>query len=164
MAALALSVVPGVGLADLRFGMEEPAVRVALAPYGEIVDGTSPGGSLTLYTEGIDPSFSVYANFRHDGLLFTLEVWRPDDAVVVDLELGDVAIFAPPAEAVIQSLTSAGYVVDESEPFHPVIADAYIGLSREGGEDDEESGISRYIQSFFLAPAGYDELHTSVVL
>ncbi|MET0416104.1 MAG: hypothetical protein ABW022_08805 [Actinoplanes sp.] len=159
MADLTVPITLGAGLGELRFGMNEAQARVALAAFGEIKDGTAPGGSLTLYTEGADPSFSVYANFVADGRLFTLEIFRPDDTGVVDLELTGVPVFGSAADEVLEALRAGGYEVDDENEFNPVVEDGYLGLSLEGGDDGEEGdddpGPSRFIQSLLIAPRGY---------
>ncbi|MBU2670464.1 hypothetical protein KOI35_43880 [Actinoplanes bogorensis] len=165
MAELTVPITLGTGLGDLRFGMDETRARAALAAFGEIKDGTAPGGSLTLYTEGADPSFSVYANFVPDGRLFTLEIFRPDDSSAVDLELAGVPAFGSPVDEVLQALRAGGYEVDDEDEFHPVVEDGYLGVSLEGGDDGEEEdddpGPSRFIQSLLIAPRGYATEYTN---
>ncbi|MFG6200996.1 hypothetical protein [Nonomuraea sp. JJY05] len=82
-----LEVHVGSGVDSLRFGMDEPQVRAELSAYGNVVDVTAPGGALSIRAQGIDDSFSVYAGFNADGVLFTLEIWCPNDVGLIDVNL-----------------------------------------------------------------------------
>ncbi|MEV4177577.1 hypothetical protein [Nonomuraea sp. NPDC049709] len=150
-----LDVRVGSGLDGLRFGMDETQVRAGLAAYGEVVDATAPGGALCLRTRGPDASFSVYASFTADGLLFTLEIWRPDDASSIEVRLYGIPVFATPADLVLARLAELGQPVDLADRWHPLLPEASIGLDREGGDDCDDDGLARHFQSVFIAPPGY---------
>jgi hypothetical protein len=164
MADHTLVVHSGRGVDGLRFGMDEEQVRAQLSAYGEVRDATAPGGALKLRTEGSDPSFAVYASFREDGRLFTLEVWRPDDVERIDMTWDGIALFATPADEVLEYLLSQGHETDLSDPYHPLVQSASIGLDREGGEDADEEGFAPFFESILVAPAGYFTGYMSVLL
>ncbi|WP_326642640.1 hypothetical protein OG884_05115 [Streptosporangium sp. NBC_01755] len=155
MAERMLEVHVGSGLDSLRFGMDEPQVRAGLATLGNVVDSTAPGGALKLRTEGLDDSFSVYASFGSGGFLFTLEVWRPNDTNLIDLNLYGIPIFATPADSALVQLAEIGHRLDFEDKYHPVLPEASIGLDRESGDDCDNDGLARYFQSIFIAPDGY---------
>ncbi|GID26698.1 hypothetical protein [Paractinoplanes brasiliensis] len=48
MADLTVPIMLGTGLGDLRFGMSAAQARAAPAMFGEVKDGSAPGGLLTL--------------------------------------------------------------------------------------------------------------------
>jgi hypothetical protein len=161
MVASAFVAFPGVGLDRLRFGMNEQETRAALAPFGVVEDATAPGGALKLRTVGLDPSFSVYASFTSDGLLFSLEAWRPDDVGAVDILLSGVPIFGHGADAVLDELAQTGLELDRSDKYYPVAPTGYVAFDREGGDDCDDDGVARVIQSMLLAPSDYMTSYTS---
>ncbi|GAA3441093.1 hypothetical protein [Planomonospora venezuelensis] len=150
-----LEVRAGSGLDGLRFGMDEPQVREGLASYGNVLDATAPGGALSLRTQGHDDSFSIYAAFEADGTLFTLEIWRPDDVSLIDVSLFGISVFTTPADRFLSRLAGLGHRIDFEDKWHPLLPEASIGLDREGGDDCDDDGLSRYFQSVFIAPHGY---------
>ncbi|MGI5269024.1 hypothetical protein ACQEUU_07735 [Nonomuraea sp. CA-218870] len=156
MAERILEVHIGAGLDDLRFDMDEAQVRAGLATYGNVVDATAPGGALCLRTEGIDETFSVYAAFKAaTGTLYTLEIWRPSNIRLIDVDVFGTLLFATPATQILDRITELGHRVDAEDQWHPILPDASIGLDREGGDDCDDDGLARYFQSIFIAPPGY---------
>ncbi|MEV0382755.1 hypothetical protein [Nonomuraea sp. NPDC050643] len=150
-----LEVHVGSGLDSLRFGMDESQVRAQLAVYGDVIDATAPGGALQLRTQGPDDSFAVYAAFKADGRLFTLEVWRPDDASLIELHLYGIPFFATPADQVLARLAELGHRIDFEDQWNPLLPEVSIALSREGGDDCDDDGLARYFQAMFIAPLAY---------
>src|SRR5262245_19157560 len=107
----------GSGMDSLHFGMDEPQARAELSAYGNVVDGTAPGSALSLRTQGLDDSFSVYAAFNADGVLFTLEIWRPNDVSLIDVNLYGTPIFATPADRVLAMMAELGHQIDFEDPW-----------------------------------------------
>ncbi len=143
---------------------KDEEARTALGEFGDVEDATAPGGALVLRTVGLDESFSVYANFRSDGLLVTAEIWRPEDPETVDVEIDGIPVFGPEAETVLQAFAGRGLETDSSDQFYPVIPAGYLSFGREGGEECDDEGLARFMQSVFLAPPGYATDYTGVTL
>ncbi|MEU6777806.1 hypothetical protein ABZ912_01295 [Nonomuraea angiospora] len=150
-----LAIRVGSGLDDLRFGMDEAQVRAELAVYGNVENASAPGGALSLRTQGLDDSFSIYAVFNAEGLLSALEIWRPDDVSLIDVDFRGIPMFATPADEVLARLAELGHRIDLEDQWHPLLPEASIGLDREGGDDCDDDGLARYFQSIFVAPYGY---------
>ncbi|MEV4582074.1 hypothetical protein AB0K16_53480 [Nonomuraea jabiensis] len=150
-----LEVHVGSGMDSLQFGMDEPQVRAELSAYGNVVDVTAPGSALSLRTQGLDDAFSIYAAFNADGFLFTLEIWRPTDVSLIDVNLYGIPVFATPADRVLAVLAELGHRLDFEDQWHPLLPEVSIGLDREGGDDCDDDGLARYFQSIFIAPPGY---------
>ncbi|SEG99796.1 hypothetical protein SAMN05444920_11472 [Nonomuraea solani] len=97
----------------------------------------------------------MYAAFKADGSLFTLEAWRPDDISLVEVTLYGIPLFATPADDVLAQLTRMRHRLDLSERFYPHLPEASIALGREGGDECDDEGLSPYFRYIFIGPPGY---------
>jgi hypothetical protein len=165
MALSTLDLEAGVGVPPFRFGMTIDQVRSAMLPLGVVDDVTAPGGAPALRWYDEARSFDIYLNFRADGRLFTIQLWRsplPDGAVPVRWH--GVDLFGQPADGAIAALRAAGEPVDTSDALYPMARDEEVGFNREGGDDVDDDGVAIRFESVLVAPSGYARLYTAVEL
>jgi hypothetical protein len=155
---LVINLVAGHGVPPLRFGMSIAEAHDALREWGTPVGATGPGRGLPrLRVRDAVLTRDIFALFElGDERLSAVEVWRPeegDDTVTV--RFAEIDVFAAPAEDVIHQLEGRGFAIDQSDPFFPKCYRVMLAFNRDGGDDRDDRGLSRYFESVTIAPPEY---------
>ena len=153
--SLTINLVAGQGAPPLRFGMSKAEARDALSIWGTPEEEDSVS---TTRLRVRDPQLTrdIFAHFERDERLTAIELWRPEPGdTVVNVMFGELDLFSGPAEEIMGQLRSQGIAVDQSDPFFPSCPEIALGFNRDGGDDRDDRGLSRYFESVLIAPPGY---------
>jgi hypothetical protein len=154
---LVINLVANEGVPPLRFGMSVAEVDEALSVWGTPESASAPNDTTTkLRVRDAGLTRDIFALFERDDRLTAVELWRPEEGdPSVSVRFGDLDLFSTPAEEVIDQLEARGAAVDQSDPFFPKCHELTLGFNRDGGDDRDDRGLSRYFESVLIAPPGY---------